>query len=349
MPTEQRITYLNPREIISSGKKVRADEGDLQGLAETIRQHGLLQPLGVTQEAAGYRLVYGHRRRDAAIIAGLERVPCILLDDLSEEEAVIPQVLENLQRLELNDMDKSQAFGLLLDRLTHQGLSQGEALDSMARTLGLSARQIQRYLRLRTLSTEVQLLIAQEELGVTQAQHLVEINSPSRQQQVAELVVEESLSAAELGRLCDALRHNANVDPRVALAALRRGERVPVVEMRASDAVARLNSTAGGAETDAPWDAVTADPDEQGDDTEAPDGAPDGHTLEPLTHDGNRIRKLHSLDSFMDELQRLASCVQEGDLQHLAEQDPAAAVKIKLAARQFKFLAEAFAALAALS
>ena len=348
MPTEQRITYLNPREIISSGRKVRSDEGDLEGLAETIRQHGLLQPLGVTRDPTGYRLVYGHRRRDAAIIAGLVRVPCILLDDLSEEEAVIPQVLENLQRLELNDMDKSQAFGLLLDRLTHQGLAQSEALDSMARTLGLSVRQIQRYLRLRLLSTEVQLLIAQDELGVTQAQHLVEITPLSRQQQVAELVVEESLSAAELGRLCDALRHNTNVDPRVALAALRRGERVPVVEMRASDSVPRLSSTPGETQADAPWDVATVDPDEQDDESESEDGLADGHAFEPLTHDGNRVRKIHSLDSFMDELQRLTSCVQEGDLQRLSDQDPVSAVKLKLAARQFKFLADAFAALAAL-
>lgn len=348
MPSELRITYLNPREIISSGRKVRSDEGDLEGLAETIRQHGLLQPLGVTRDPAGYRLVYGHRRRDAAIIAGLVRVPCILLDDLSEEEAVVPQVLENLQRLELNDMDKSHAFSLLLDRLTHQGLAQSEALDSMARTLGLSVRQIQRYLRLRSLSTEVQLLIAQDELGVTQAQHLVEITPLSRQAQVAELVVEESLSAAEIGRLCDALRHNINVDPRVALAALRRGERVPVVEMRASDSVPRLGSAAGEAQADAPWDVATADPDERQDESESKDGETDGHTFEPLTRDGNRVRKIHSLDSFMDELQRLTSCVQEGDLQRLSDQDPASTVKLKLAARQLKFLAEAIAALAAL-
>ncbi|MHB1357312.1 MAG: ParB/RepB/Spo0J family partition protein [Anaerolineae bacterium] len=348
MPSEQRITYLDPREIISSGRKVRADEGDLEGLAETIRQHGLLQPLGVTRDPAGYRLVYGHRRRDAAIIAGLVRVPCILLDDLSEEEAVIPQVLENLQRLELNDMDKSQAFGLLLDRLTHQGMAQSEALDSMARTLGLSVRQIQRYLRLRSLSTEVQLLIAQDELGVTQAQHLVDITPLSRQQQVADLVVEESLSAAELGRLCDALRHNANVDPRVALAALRRGERVPVVEMRASDALPQHNSSAGGEQADTPWADVTADSAGREDESESGDDEMGGHALEPNTRDGNRVRKIHSLDSFMDELQRLTSCVQEGDLQRLSGQDPASAVKLKLAARQFKFLAEAFAALAAL-
>ncbi|MCE5259636.1 MAG: ParB N-terminal domain-containing protein, partial [Chloroflexi bacterium] len=59
--SDQRLVYLDPRELISSGRKVRSKEGDLDGLAATIRQHGLLQPLGVTQDAYGYRLVFGHR------------------------------------------------------------------------------------------------------------------------------------------------------------------------------------------------------------------------------------------------------------------------------------------------
>lgn len=346
MSAEQQLIMLDPRALIAGGQKVRSEEGDLEGLADTIRQHGVLQPLGVTRDQYGYRLVYGHRRRDAAIIAGLREVPCILLEAVSEDEAVVPQVLENLQRLDLNDMDKSNAFGILLNRLTAEGLSQGDALDSLAHTLGLSVRQIQRYLRLRTLSNETQQLISQDLLSVTQAQHLAELTPADRQNAVATLVAEENLSAAETGRLCEALRRNTNIDPAVALAMLRRGERVPRVEVHVTEAVPQFSTGTAAIETQAPWD----EPD-QTDDEQEPDGAETADEPvmpAPLTHDGNRIRKIHSLDSFMDELQRLAACVQEGDLQRLISQDPAAGIKLKLALRQCKFLAEALAALVAL-
>ncbi len=348
MMSDQRLVYLDPREIISSGRKVRSEEGDIAGLAATIRQHGLLQPLGVTQDAYGYRLIYGHRRRDAAIVAGMERVPCILVDAVSEDEAVVPQVLENLQRLDLNDMDKCRAFSVLLARLISQGTAHGEALNSLADTLGLSVRQIQRYLRLSTLNAQVQQLIAQDALSVTQAQHLAEITPQDRQLAVAELVVEESLSAAETGRLCEGLRRNKNIEPATALAMLRRGERIPVVEMRVSETVPQFNAAPAVSEAEAPWEEPGGDdgvervePDNDREDDAAP--------FAPVTQDGNRVRRIHSLDSFMDELQRLTACVQEGDLQHLIEQDEGASLKLTLAARQLKFLAEAVSALAALN
>ena len=361
MAQERRILYLNPRDLLPSRRNVRSDPGDLAGLAETIREHGILQPLGVTREGDAYHIVYGNRRRDAAIVVGLDRVPCMVLDDIGEEGGVIRQVLENLQRLDLNDLDKSRAFESLLSGLTEQGLSQGEALDRMARTLGLSSRQIQRYLRLRQLAPEVQRLIAQGELGVTHAQHLADISPEERQTDVAQLVVEESLSAAELSRLCAALQHNANIAPRLALGALRRGERIAVVESRPHEPLPQFGAplpqfgappvpeeSAGGDEEEEE-EQVVRDEGDAPDARRAPsprDAERDGDAFsEPATRDGNRVRKIHSLDSFMDELQRLAQCVQEGDLQGFLDEE-GASVKIRLAARQLRFLAEAVTSLA---
>jgi len=328
---------------------VRSDPGDVAGLAETIREHGILQPLGVARDDDGYRMVYGNRRRDAAIVVGLDRVPCMALDGLVPEDEVLQQVLENLQRLDLNDLDKGCAFEQLLARLTEQGLSQADALDHMARTLGLSTRQMQRYLRLRTLGLDVQALIAQGELGVTQAQHLADLVPESRQTAVARLAVEESLSAAELARLCTALQHNANVDPRAALEALRRGEAVPAIETRPKEDVTPWN--AAPTRGDGAREAGFAAGGRSGGAGSAGAGgsgsfASYGGGLEPATHDGNRVRKIHSLDSFLDELGRLTACVQEGDFQGFLGAD-GAQVKLGLAARQARFLAEALATLAA--
>ena len=356
MLNERRILYLNPRDLLPSRENVRSDPGDLAGLAETIREHGILQPLGVQRDGDTYRIVYGNRRRDAAIVVGLDRVPCLELDDVRQEDVMVQQVLENLQRLDLNDADKSRAFKELLARMTAGGMTQGEALDEMARTLGLSVRQIQRYLRLTQLAPGVQRLIAEGDLGVTHAQHLVDIAPSERQEAIANLVVEESLSAAELSRLCSALQRNINIDPRVALEALRRGERIPVVESKPEGTITRLTPTpmstdTDGAAGDAPWD--EDDPQEEGARPNAQRGTSPQEEdfvqferLEPTTRDGNRVRKLHSLDSFMDELDRLARCVQEGDFQRLIEEDEAAPLKVRMAIRQLRFLMDALSPLA---
>jgi len=369
MANDRRIVYINPRDLLPSRDNVRSDPGDLAGLAETIREHGILQPLGVMREGDAYRIVYGNRRRDAAIVVGLDRVPCLVLDDVDEQGAVVQQVLENLQRLDLNDLDKSRAFEGLLAHMSARGLAQGEALDAMARTLGLSARQIQRYLRLRQLSPAVQQLIAQGELGVTHAQHLVDIDPAERQEDIAQLVVEESLSAAELARLVAALQHNANIEPRLALQALRRGERIAVVETRPREPLPRFGQPPaaeekldeddeedegegdkkkgeGPREEQVPWEVFEGEDATLRRPRDAGYGAAGYGAMEPTTRDGNRVRKIHSLDSFMDEIGRLTQCLQEGDLQRLLEEDEAGQVKIRLAVRQLRYLADAVASLA---
>lgn len=356
MITEPTLLYLNPRDLLPSRRNVRTDPGDLAGLAETIREHGILQPLGVVCEGDTYRLIYGHRRRDAAIVAGLDRVPCIVLGAEEAEEAAVHQAIENLQRLDLNDLDQSRAFREMLEHLSRQGLSQTEALDRMARTLGLSARQIQRYLRLQDLAPGVQRFILEGEFGVTHAQHLADIAPASRQEEVAALIVEESLSAAELARLCAALQKNANIAPRVALERLRRGERIPTVEERPTEPLPTWAPPSTPEATDAPWEIESSE--EEGEDNtpflsqykaapwdESPAESRGFAHLEPATRDGHRVFKIHSLDAFMDELERLCRFVQEGDLQRQVEEDEGGPVKLRLAVRQLRFLVEAVTAL----
>ncbi len=352
MQNDQQILYLNPRDLLPSRDNVRSDPGNLAGLAETIREHGILQPLGVAPEGQSYRVVYGNRRRDAAIVVGLDRVPCVTVENGDPASVMVQQVLENLQRLDLDDMDKCRAFERMVQHLARQGLTQTQAMDQMARTLGLSARQIQRYLRLAQLAPEVRQHVSSGAIGVTHAQHLVDIAPEARQQAVAELVIEESLSAAELSRLCAALERNTNVTPAAALALLRRGERVPVIESRPTEQVSHL-SPEPMPHDGVIQDGVADDWDGSSEDEGAPpwdlpgDGEAQSYDhLEPTTQDGNRVHKFHSLDAFVDEVQRMTRCLQEGDLQRLLEEDEAARLKIGLAARQLRFLAEAVTALA---
>ncbi|MEA3407684.1 MAG: ParB/RepB/Spo0J family partition protein [Chloroflexota bacterium] len=335
MDKERRVIYLDPRNLLPSQQNVRSDPGDLARLADTIREFGLLQPLGVRPDERGYRVVYGDRRRKAAIDAGLTRVPCIVLDDLTEADVMVRQMLENLQRLDLGDMEKAQAFERLLHRLTDEGFSQSDALEEMGRMLGLSSRQIRRYLRLRELCPEARHLIAEGELGVTHGQHLVGITPDERQARVAHLAVEEGLSAAELSRLCTALRHNANIDPSLALHMLRRGERVAVIEERSRQIPPAMPSRPSVEEEDT-W-AVEAEEEEESFD--------EFEHLQPTAPSEERLQEIGSLDEFMGEVQRLAQCVEGGRFQRLLAEDEGRAIKLGLAARQLRFLADAVSAI----
>ncbi len=346
MIREQRLLYLNPRDLLPAQSNVRSDPGDLAGLAETIREHGVLQPLGVTREDGGYRVVYGNRRRDAAIVVGLDRVPCIEVGPVDDGQRLVQQVLENLQRLDLNDMDKARAFQSLIDRLVAEGPAQQEALDRLARMLGLSGRQIQRYIRLNHLDQEVQQIVTDGDLGVTHAQHLVALEPASRQTAVARLAVDEGLSAGELSRLCAVLQRNANIDPFVALEALRRGERVPVFASASASGPAPASQKTPSPEEDAEDDWENDDPDEPEDANVYADDESQFANLQPATQDGNRVRKIHSMDAFMDELQRLTQCTQDGDLQRFLGNEETARVKIRLAVRQLRYLTDMVSALA---
>src|SRR5262249_36050853 len=233
-----KLLYLDPRVLEADPNGVREDPGNVDGLAATISEHGLLQPLGVLEAGHGrYRVVYGNRRREAAVQLGLERVPCIILD-ADDPHTLIQQLTENVQRQDLNDLEKARAFARLREQLTNGQLrnegdpstssgqaSSGQALDeATARAVGLSARTVRRYLGLLELPEEVQVLLRAGDLSVTQAQHLRRIPNPRTQVELARAAVEEGMSAAELSRLSSYFAANPQLSLDDALSALEQGQ-----------------------------------------------------------------------------------------------------------------------------
>src|SRR5207302_310493 len=112
---------------------------------ESIREHGVLQPLGVTDQGGRFQVVYGNRRRDAAVVVGLDSVPCLVLADLGDEDRAVTQLLENVQRLDLNDMEKGRAFLRLRERIAEREGPEagvGALNGAVAKQLGLSTRTV---------------------------------------------------------------------------------------------------------------------------------------------------------------------------------------------------------------
>ena len=333
MENRRDIRWLDPRELIEDEENVRRERDDVElaGLAATIREYGVLQPLGVRRVDGRFALVYGGRRRRAAIQAGLASVPCVEVEDRVGDRLTY-QLLENLQRRDLNDMDKAEGFAGLRQSLqsTHPKLRDSSLDDLTAQTIGLSIRTVQRYLGLRDLTEPVRDLVRRGDLNVTQAQHLRAIDEPEKQVELARIAVERGASAAIVSRACNALSRQPALSAEMAFLSALRGEEVAPVAVQRPKEPARLAQKPKA-------EAVESDADLWPEDKAAPeDDKVPSHTL--VTEDGNRVFRIRSVDSFCDEVARLARALQEGDLARAMKSDPQASTKLRLARRQLDFV-----------
>jgi ParB family chromosome partitioning protein len=166
------------------------DEEQLQALAESIRTHGVLQPLLVREQGEGYQLIAGERRLRAAQAAGLREVPIhiVRLDDQQLFEAAL---VENLHRSDLNPLEKAHSFKDYLERF---GLTQ----EQLAARLCLDRTTISNLLGLLHLPAEVQEAIRLGQISLGHAKVLKGIPDPQRQISLCKEVIMKNLSVHAL-------------------------------------------------------------------------------------------------------------------------------------------------------
>ena len=156
---ERKVLWLPAAEIRPNPMQPRRtfEETGLRELAESIRRHGILQPLTVRRTAAGWELVAGERRLRAAVLAGLETVPCLEAEVDGRASALLALV-ENLQRRDLHYLEEAEAIAAFL----HQtGMTQ----EAVAAQLGMSPSALANKLRLLRLSPACRVLV---EHGLTE-------------------------------------------------------------------------------------------------------------------------------------------------------------------------------------
>lgn len=167
------------------------DEKALSELAESIEQHGVLQPLVVRPLANGaYQLVAGERRWRAARIAGLTEVP-VVIKELSDEEIIEIAMIENLQREDLNPLEEALGYRYMMDEL---GITQEQA----AEKVGKSRPAVANALRLLKLPDEVQEMIKNNLISPGHARALLGFDSEDMIIQTAKLIVKDDLSVREV-------------------------------------------------------------------------------------------------------------------------------------------------------
>jgi ParB family chromosome partitioning protein len=199
-PTEERSGDSTTREIaldliVRNPQQPRRqfDEHDLQTLADSIKQHGILQPLllRLVDDGSGrYEIVAGERRWRAAQLAGLHMVPALVrsFDDLATLEV---SIVENVQRADLNPVEEALAFQQLAERF-------GRTQQAIADTVGKSRTHITNTLRLLTLPEPVKDLVRSGELSAGHARAIIGAPDPLA---VARAIIDRGLSVRDAEKL----------------------------------------------------------------------------------------------------------------------------------------------------
>lgn len=338
------LLYLHPHQLEPDPDGIRDQPGDVSGLAKTIAEQGLLQPLGVIRIGEDrYRVVYGNRRRAAAIELGLERVPCIILDT-DDTNLLLRQLIENVQRQELNDMEQARAFARLRAQIAERrgGLSESELDEAVGKEVGLTGRTVRRYLGLLDLPDEIQQLIRRGELTVTQAQHLRRIPNRRTQIELAQEAAAEGMSAADLSRLAAYFVANPGHTIETALQMLQQGEQV---RDRALPEVSIAGMGGPLAKTSVDVVDVLAKDDDLWDDDPSEATSDDGdfldvpdETIENQPTNKARVFRIRSLEQMVSETDRLSRAYAEGDLTKWLQKDENPSFKLRLLLRQLETL-----------
>ncbi len=169
------------------------DEDALIELSESIKQHGVLQPLLVQEKKGYYEIVAGERRWRAAKLAGLKEVP-VIIKKFTEQEIVEISLIENIQRENLNPIEEAIAYKRLL---TEFNLKQ----DEVAERVSKSRTAVTNSMRLLKLENRVQQMVIEEKLSTGHARALLGVEDPELQYQMANKVFDEKLSVREVEKL----------------------------------------------------------------------------------------------------------------------------------------------------
>ena len=180
-------------------------EDELAELTDSIRQHGVLQPILVRKQGDGYEIVAGERRYQAAKAAGLTEVP-VVIREISDDDVLKLALIENLQRSDLTPLEEARGYRQLIDE---KDLTQEE----LARILSKSRSTITNTLRLLDLPGEVQGLVEDGRITAGHARAILAVPSEDGRVALARKVVEEQLSVRQTERLAPLFSVSQDAEP----------------------------------------------------------------------------------------------------------------------------------------
>lgn len=183
------------------------DEEALDELASSIKTYGVLQPIIVNKKENYYEIVAGERRWRAAKKAGLTEMPCIIKDDLTAKSNKEIALIENLQRVDLNPVDKAKGLKELID---DYGMTQQE----LAESIGISRSNIANSIRILNLDPRVIELAQMGKITEGHCRNLVMIEDPDKQYRAAISIIEKGESVRDIERKVKNKKIAKETDPR---------------------------------------------------------------------------------------------------------------------------------------
>jgi ParB family transcriptional regulator, chromosome partitioning protein len=163
----------------------------LAELAESIKANGVVQPLVVRRNGAGFTIVAGERRYRAAHLAALPKVPAVIMDDIDDVRTLELALVENIHREDLNPLELAEAYRRLIDKC---GLTQHD----LAVRVGRSRAAVTNHLRLLSLPDSIKRLIAEGRLSEGHARAILVLDNEAQMLETAERIVSQSLSVREV-------------------------------------------------------------------------------------------------------------------------------------------------------
>ena len=196
----QRVLKIPTSSIVMNPHQPRKDidHAALEELIDSIREHGILQPLVVVRRGNQYQLIAGERRLRSAAIIGLPTVPAIVRDATTQEQLELA-IVENVQRKDLNPMERAFAYRKLIDDF---GLTQ----DQVAKRVSKSRVTVANTIRLLELPEDVQRAVAEEKISEGHAKVIAGASSAKEQLRLFKQIFEQSLSVRGGERLARAKR-----------------------------------------------------------------------------------------------------------------------------------------------
>ena len=203
-----RVVFLPPRAIRPNPEQPRRvfEESSLSELAESIRCHGILQPLSVRRVGTGYELIAGERRLRAAQMADLTEIPCIVMN-MDDTESGAAALVENLQRQDLDFIEEARGIAMLME---HWSMSQEQA----ARLLGKSQSAVANKLRILRHSPQVLAALRDGGLSERHARALLKLKTEPEKMRAIENILREGMSVARTERYIEQLLLRQEEEPR---------------------------------------------------------------------------------------------------------------------------------------
>ena len=194
---EIKISEIDPN---MGQPRKKFDEDELLELAESIKIHGVIQPIILTKRGKRYEIIAGERRWRASKLAGLVKIPAVIRE-YTDKEIMEVSLIENIQRQDLNPIEEALAFKNLIDEYKMKQ-------DDLAERVSKSRSAITNALRLLKLDDKVKAMLAEGLISTGHARALLAVEDKNRQQALATKIFDEKLSVRETEKLVKQIIEN---------------------------------------------------------------------------------------------------------------------------------------------